>query len=353
MHRSQQVLRSAVGPITNRINNALTSPSPYTTTSNHVENLFIGQPEEQFGTEYDYTIAQESPTFDGPTNPLQPTSFLTEPVQLRDIRAIQSRVVDVFDALQTSDHMSPAQLSLIKTVRETASDPDIMSKIVNNGSFQEFMMFVPALLSEQRPQLAESSSSSSSRAEGSRPRHSLRVDYDSEQEYTSPHRSSASSSSASSVTSEQQLYESDSDEETSFLRGRARRMYTGEVDDNSNTVQQRALNRLNEICHQISPDFSSSPTGRRSQSPVNCEPEPVASKPTMEGPGMPGVPLQAPEQPPPPPTPQWANPLYLFVITACVIPITILAVTAVVYPSPKTWSLLKSGFRAVCNRILA
>jgi len=350
MHRSHQVLRSAVVPVSTRINSLLSTP-PYATTGDVESVQAIGQFET--GTEYDPNFeAPEAHTSFNSTTTLQPAPPFNEPVPLCDVRAIQNRVVGVFDALQTSDHMSPAELSLIKTVRETASDPDIMSKIVNNGSFQEFMMYVPSLLGEQHAQIASSSSSIT----GLNLQHPLVFDeYESEGEYIAfAHRSSVSSSS--SGTTDQ--YESDSDEESAFLRARSRRMHN-EAEHNS-VVQQRALNRLNELCHQISPDFSTSPATRRNpdrlSSPVSeysSYLEPGVSKPTMEGPGMPGLAQPAVPEQPPSPAPQWTNPVYLFVITACVIPITILAVTAVVYPSPKTWSLLRSGFKAVCNKILA
>jgi hypothetical protein len=253
--------------------------------------------------------------------------------------------------------MTPAQLSLIKTVRETASDPDIMSKIINNGSFQEFMMHVPSLLGEQRLQIGGGSPLGTQGTV-------VIDDYDSENEFFgSARRSSFSSNSSTSTTSSASYssehnnyenYSSSSDEETSFLRRRSRRVLPNDADPNS-IAQQRALHRLDELCHQISPGFTQSSSVKGSATPPSsdfCEtPELDASKPTMEGPGIPGVPKAVPESPPP--AEPWANPVYLFVVTACVIPITILAVTAAVYPSPKTWGLLRSGFKAICNKILS
>jgi len=215
------------------------------------------------------------------------------------------------------------------------------------------------LFEQQLPQLAGNEGNNISSPVGS-VRGPLLNEYDSEEEYeiASNRRASVSTtssspypSSASSVSSSSEY--SDTDEEDSFLRRRERRMQINSEMDPNNIVQQRALNRLNELCHQISPEITAG-NWRTEAPPSAVEPEPVITKPTMEGPGMPGVPGVASTPPPPEvPKPQspWTNPVYIFVITACVIPITILAVTAVVYPSPRTWSLLKAGVKTVCSKL--
>jgi len=359
MRRTQQVIRNAIGPMASRLSNQNYPFGDADSFSGH------GAARQDRISEHDEALPEASFTNTDPNNIMFPQSPIAPPIEpapLHDVGAIQMRVGSALDALQTSDHMTAAELSLIKTVRETASDTEILNKIVNNNSFQEFInLHVPSVLFEQRPQITENGSSSSSSAS---PRRPILSEYDSEDEFEAAYNRRSSASSGSSVPSSNSSYagysssssymsDYETDEETNFLHGRARRVHNIVDTDPNNIVQQRALNRLNELCHQISPEIS----GWRTEGPpsiVETEPEPVISRPTMEGPGMPGVPTPTPSPPPPAKEQsqsQWTNPVYLFVITACVIPITILAVTAVVYPSPRTWSLLKTGVKAVCSKL--
>jgi len=346
------ILRSAVGPINSRLNNVF-DPSSNPPSNSDVHRESGGHQDYIFEDNSDIVSSTNT---NNNENINQPPNFLNSaPILSRDVATIRTRVDSVLDALQT-DQMTPAELSLIQTVRDTASDPSIMTKIVNNSSFQEFMnMYV-----DQRPQIGESSR----RGRSTR----LADESDSEGEYEQGMQRRRDSSSS---TSSSYRYQYDSGEDINLSHEPLHLRSNESEHQSTRTVQEKALNRLNELCHQISPELglvssaSGVATGRPRHSSIISDNDDILSsseteadveaiKPTMEGAGVPGVP-QGPEGPDVPaglPSP-WANPLYFFMVTACIIPLITLAVTAAVHPSPKTWNLLRSGFKVVCARVFA
>jgi len=356
--------RSAAVSLSRRDPSSLHTSNIYNSENELYTNIGTDTNNQTF--QHNIYSSPPSPLWPSPSPP-SPSPYLYEQtsVSVRDVGAIQSQIDNVFTALQSSGPMTDTEISLLNTVRDTAADSEIVSKIMNNPSFLDFMSrLAPQVGFEHRSQIAAAPYGNLS----SLPSHTQITTADGsdvesleDSDVGHPYTTSTTYTQGTrSITDD-----SDTDEESNFLRGRARRMYTSGSDTEderltNNNAQQRALNRLNELCHQISPDLglgssrrgsvstSSNPESRTIYAENNSTtptPEPAVSRPTMEGAGIPGgqVPLDNPT----------ANSMYLFIITACVIPITVLAVAAVVYPSNRTWSLLRSGFKAVCGQIFA
>lgn len=311
----------------------------------------------------------------------------------REEREVQVRGDINLDALERSSRDATAR-HLIQSVRDTINDPYIVSRIMDNESFQAFARAFAPPPPEQfipPPPPEQSLPPPEFLPPPERNNNYLRPRRDNQDDFT--YETSSDSNSNGRPSSPYEYYirpvpysvtSDDEDDEGESFYSNARRA-ARERREIENSFDDRAFHRLDAVCRHITPQLGlfSSPAahvaGRRymstSTDPITTTttssfvaeevaeeahfatsppvvesvvenhaqneaiPDRGPNAPNMEGAGVP------PQEEP-------SSFLYTALITVCIVPLVILTIITAKTPSKSAWKWLANSFNGICKKVL-